>query len=675
VTYLRHILFALFFALLLSAGLSVSSYAADWQEPTKEELSMTSQPEVPGADAVYLYREESSDDQESRSSGLDQDMSTASQAKNFHTIYVRLKILTEAGKKYADVPVVYPGRYFSVASVEGRTIHSDGTVIPFTGKPFQKEVYKTGAYTEKETFFTMPDVQVGSILEYRYTLRYDARILMGAEWIIQQDLFVRSAKYTFDAYGEGAVQGNGDQTTGIAYTDVLPKGAAVKQIRSQNAFELEVHNIPPIPSEEYMLPQSSLVYRVLFYYSGDRPQDFWADKGRDWARDTNKFLGSSNQLKSAVAEIVAPGDNDHQKLVKIYDAMMKLDNTDFTRTISAEELKQAGLRANSAADIWAQKRGNSHEITLLFIALARAAGLQAYAVRVTNRDENIFDINFLNTRQLNDYIAIVNVDGKEQFFDPGERYCEFGKLHWKHTSADAMRQTYDSTAMIKTPGANYQEAQTVRVAQLQLEPDGTLHGVITVKMTGVPALTWRQRALRSDEAEVTKEFENKMRSELPAGVDAHLARFIGLADWKSVLVAQFEVSGAMGTVTGKRVILPSSFFQEARENPNFSSSTRQTEIYLHYAYARQDTASIALPHNLEVESIPQDVKLPFPNNGLYSANYSLKDNTYTATRLIILANFLFQPSDYSALRDFYQKINGEDQEQAILKVNTTVAQQ
>ena len=267
------------------------------------------------------------------------------------------------------------------------------------------------------------------------------------------------------------------------------------------------------------------------------------------------------------------------------------------------------------------------------------------------------------------------MNGKEQYFDPGERYCEFGKLHWKHTSTDGLRQTYGSSAMIKTPGANYQEAQTVRVAQLQLGPDGSLHGVITVKMTGTPALELRQRALHSDEAEVTKQFENELRSELPMGVDAHLTHFVGLADWKSVLVAQFEVSGAMGTVTAKRVILPSSFFQEARANPNFSSATRQTAIYLHYAYARQDTVSIALPHNLEVESIPQDVKLPFPNNGLYSASYALKDNIYTATRLIVLANFLFQPSDYSALRDFYGKINGEDQEQAILKVNTTVAQQ
>jgi hypothetical protein len=354
---------------------------------------------------------------------------------------------------------------------------------------------------------------------------------------------------------------------------------------------------------------------------------------------------------------------------------MKLENTNFTREVTAQENRQAGLKTNTADEIWGQKRGSAREITLLFVAMARAAGLRAYAVRVTDREQNIFDVNFLNMQQLNNYIAIVALDGKEQFFDPGERYCEFGKLHWKHTSTDGLRQTYDNATLIKTPGANYQEAQTVRTAQLQLGPDGTVQGSITVKMMGVPALEWRQRALKSDEAEVTKEFENDLRSELPPGVEANLIRFVGLADWKSVLAAQFQVSGSMGTLTGRRVILPSSFFQSARRNPNFSSTKRETAVYMQYAFARQDTVMLTLPKNFEIESIPQDVKLPFPNNGLYSANYSLKDNTYTATRLTILANFLFQPADYSALRDFYQKVNVEDQEQAILKVNATVAQQ
>ena len=54
---------------------------------------MTSQPEVPGAAAVYLNREEMTDDQ-----------------LHMFSIYVRLKVLTEKGKDYANVEINYANR-------------------------------------------------------------------------------------------------------------------------------------------------------------------------------------------------------------------------------------------------------------------------------------------------------------------------------------------------------------------------------------------------------------------------------------------------------------------------------------------------------------------------------------------------------------------------------------
>ena len=53
---------------------------AQWTPPTDEELKMTSQPEVPGAAAVYLFKEEITDDK-----------------LHMWSKYVRLKVLTERG--------------------------------------------------------------------------------------------------------------------------------------------------------------------------------------------------------------------------------------------------------------------------------------------------------------------------------------------------------------------------------------------------------------------------------------------------------------------------------------------------------------------------------------------------------------------------------------------------
>ena len=61
---------------------------------------------------------------------------------------------------------------------------------------------------------------------------------------------------------------------------------------------------------------------------------------------------------------------------------------------------------------------------------------------VTNRDRQHLPYQaYLSFAQFDDYLAIVNVDGKEQFFDPGSRYCPYEHLAWKHTGAGGVRQT------------------------------------------------------------------------------------------------------------------------------------------------------------------------------------------------------------------------------------------
>src|SRR5215468_697668 len=113
---------------------------------------MTSQPEVPGAAAVYLYKEETTDD-----------------SLHSWSVYVRLKVLTEKGKEHANVELGYGSHHdgggFTVGDIAGRTIHPDGTIIPFTGKPYEKLIEKTHEYKRMAKVFTLPDVQVGSIIE------------------------------------------------------------------------------------------------------------------------------------------------------------------------------------------------------------------------------------------------------------------------------------------------------------------------------------------------------------------------------------------------------------------------------------------------------------------------------------------------------------------------------
>ena len=107
--------------------------ASDWPPIASQDLSMTSIPEIPGAPAVILQREETDDNM-----------------NNILIVYERIKILTDPGRAYANVELPF-GRTITVAVLNGRTVHPDGSVVPFEGKALDKTVAKDdGSHRERD---------------------------------------------------------------------------------------------------------------------------------------------------------------------------------------------------------------------------------------------------------------------------------------------------------------------------------------------------------------------------------------------------------------------------------------------------------------------------------------------------------------------------------------------
>ena len=655
----------LLFTLLFVATLRPAFAGDNWTDPTPAELKMTSDPAAPNAAAVYLFREEIVDDK-----------------LHYHQVYARIKILTEKGKdEFSDIEIPYDPAWESIRAVEGRTIHADGTIVPFTGKPYDKVLVRSGTERYNAKVFSMPDVQVGSIIEYRWELAYADNYYNPPRWYIQQSVYVHKAHYHFvpvdmSTHPMTATDALGKQRVAhqLAYYQELPAGMSVRQ--GFDGFDLTVNDIPALPEEDYSPPLSSFSYRVFFYYSfANTGAEFWQDEAKTWSKDVDRFADPSDRIKQAVAQIVAPGDTDDAKLHKIYAAVMGIENTRFTRQRSAAENKAEGLRIRTAADIWEAKRGSDDEITRLFIAMARAAGLRAYAMIVTERDQNILNTGYLYWGQLEDEIAIVNVGGTEVFFDPGQRDCDYGKLHWMHTQVLGIRQTDRSPALQSTPAPSYTDNGILRSAYLELSADGTVTGVARISMSGALALRWRQEALGSDEETVKKDFADELQADVPPGVIVKTNHFIALADHIGPLMAIMDVSGNMGTETSKRVFLPSAFF-ESKSKPLFSVQTRQSPIDLHYPYLAQDEVTVTLAAGLKVESVPAGDEIPLAQHADYRTKYTGQGNNYQFSRMMALGNTTYPQDQYPQLRDFFQKVGAQDQQQVVLdRVAVTAAQQ
>src|SRR5271165_5057461 len=92
---------------------SLPAKADDWLPISPDELKMTSDPKAPGAPAIYLYRQ------------VDRfDLSRGGHEFN----YIRMKILTEAGRDYANIEIPYQDKEF-ISSIRARTVRPDGSII------------------------------------------------------------------------------------------------------------------------------------------------------------------------------------------------------------------------------------------------------------------------------------------------------------------------------------------------------------------------------------------------------------------------------------------------------------------------------------------------------------------------------------------------------------------
>ena len=648
-----------FAAIALSLS-SCSFSQTQFKQPTPEELKMTSDPKAPGADAVYLNIEEVSND-----------------PLHYETVYARIKVLTEKGKDMATVDVPYLRGGYKVADVKGRTIHADGQVIPLEGKPDDLLISKKGDREIGRKVFNLPSVEVGSILEYRYQIDH-GDYYSSPEWEIQRKYFVHSAHYQFspfktfmpgahEASSNYLVDNRGRTVNTLIWWAKLPPGNSI-QSNAGGYYSVDVTDVPPIPDEEYMPPINSFLYKVFFYYkSAGSAADFWVSEAKEWSKDVDKFAEQSKTIRDAVAGLIAPTDKEEDKARKLYAAVQALDNTDYSRKKGESELKQLKLKeAKHAEDTWKQKSGDSEDIAMLYLAMARSAGLTAYAIKVVSRSRGVFDVTYMDLGQLNDTLVLLSIDGKPVLADPGEKMCSFGTVNWRHSGAGGLRQSAEGPGYAVTPPQGYASNTINRDASIALDAHGQVTGSIRIASSGQESLKWRQRSLEIDEAELKKEYDKSLEGIVPDGVEAHLDHFLGLDNPDVVLMAVINVKGTLGTSTSKRLLLPAAFFDSRQHTSFISAEKRQESVDMRYAERMGEAVTYRLPDGVVVEGAPKDTQVPWQGHAVYGLKTTTQPGTVTVDRQIVRAFAQAKAEEYEDLRGFYQKVASADQQQLVL---------
>ncbi len=615
-----------------------------WQPVTPEELAMKEHPKLAGAPAMILNRESYSNDVES-----------------YETHYYRIKVFTDEGKKYADVEIPYWKGRAQVKELKARVIRPDGTAVEFQGQVLEKVLLRVRGEKLMAKVFTLPDVQPGSIVEYRYRLQFDSGRLFDTNWTVQGDLWIRKERLTLRPY------------TGFYQlqwvTRYLPSGKG-PQMQSDGSYMLELEDVPAFEKEEHMPPEAWHRMRIDFYYKPPGTlggEQFWKS-GKDARSEAiDEFVKKHNALQRVVAESTSLSDPPETKLRKLYARVQGIRNLSVERERSEKEAQKENLKDNkNVEDVIKRGYGTGNDINLLFLGLARAAGFKGSMVWLASRDRYLFNAQIPDWGQLNASVVGVELNGKEIYLDPGTPHCPYGLLSWEQTGVQGIRIAQEGSLFTKTPDLTFDQARVMRKGTLKLDEEGKLEGTLQVTFKGIQALRFRLDALDEDEAGRRKLMEDEVKDLVPASAEITLEKVEGWEGNEEPLVATYHVKiPDMAVPTGRRLLVPIAPLHTSDKHP-FDHPKRQYPVYFGYPFESEEEVTIELPSGYQVETLPQarNEKSVF---GEYEITSSNDGGQLKARRVMRLNGYYFPVHVYSGLRDFYTKMRAGDEEQAILQ--------
>jgi len=467
---------------------------------------------APGAPAIILYRQADRDD----------NVQTPHEDN-----YFRIKILTEEGRKYADVEIPFLKGSQDVVNVRARTIKPDGSIVNSDVKVFEKYLVKGKEVKYLAKTFTLPDVQVGSIIEYFYTMDLGEYMLFDSHWILSNELFTKKAQFSLKPFTDSYYG-----TYWLHWSwQGLPPGAVPKQ-GADRTVRMEANNIPAFQTEDFMPPENELKSRVDFIYQESPVEtdqaSFWKHFGKQRNGQLESFVGKRKAMEQAVAQIVSPNDSQEAKLRKIYDRVQQFRNTSYEVQKTEQEAKRAKEKVEeNVEDIWKRGYGNGVQLTWLFLGLVRAAGFEAYGCWVSGRREYFFTPTTMQSAKLDSNVVLVKLNGKDLYFDPGGAFTPFGLLEWSETGVPGLRLDKEGGSWIQTTLPEPSESRIEHVGKLRLSDTGDLEGKVTVTYTGLEAMYQRLEERHADEVERKKYLEEQLKSQIEAGTEAELTNRTG----------------------------------------------------------------------------------------------------------------------------------------------------
>ena len=542
----------------------------------------------------------------------------------------RLKILTEKGKEKATITIKYfdgGKRIENIFRVKAYTINGNAE------NPIEIEVDKEEIFDIdlneywKEIRFTFPAVQVGSILEFKYTIE-TLNLWFIDSWEFQHEF---PTERSFFSISNNTTMGYKMLLQGEKLVALGKKGKS-----SNNKMELT--DIPSFDDIQHVYNYKDHIEKISF--QNDQSPNSWTGLVNDKLNNLK-----ANRRKSAIKEMaknVQKGANQDE----LFNNLVKYVKSNIAWNGFYGQWSQKNIN-----QIIKDKEGNSADVNYLFHLLAVELGLNTELMMVSTRENGKMLSVFPYLGQFNQLVNLIS-------FKNG-----------KNMIIDASRINLNEPAFFPLNLANHyglvlnDRADFVQVSLPISE--------YTFKHT---------YEVKNDEIKILKNskwtgyFNQSSQDELsfyePKNVFNQTFDWIEEKPTKEFREnAYFSNSKMQGELSPENIILLENPILDFIQNFELKEASRNTLVEFPFPLFLKGNLIIDIPEGYTVE-LPEHYSNSEIENLIYSQNFALKNDKIVIQYNFFLKQVVFDPEQYIQLKNIIDETLTKASAPIILKKET-----
>ncbi|MBC8756185.1 DUF3857 domain-containing protein [Kordia sp. YSTF-M3] len=567
--------------------------------------------------------------------------------------YAKIKILSIAGLEEGNIIIPFIKSKFSeeeIVNIKAITHNLDGSSTLQEDQIIRINVKDD--YNELKLL--LPNVKVGSVIEYQYTL-ISPFTFSFRPWFFQSNIpkvySEFNAKIPANYRFLRSFKGNLKLTVNGAY--VIENCFEVPD--SDKAVDCEivryaVKDVPAFRKEQFSLSYENYISRIEFKLAHYRSFGF---SGYGQLKTWEEFDRSINSNKQYIRRILKKSmlkDFLPKEILKTKQKLEKAKKVyQFIRDHFVWNTKIGGLDENDIRKAFQRKEGSISEINLSLMNAMHAAGIRAEVLLIATRDHSIPTQDYPVMSDFNYLIVKVIIKGKVYFLDASEKAAPFGILPMLALNYKGRALNFNKKSYWETITPNLVNRLTTSIS-LTLEEDGTIKGKFANALTGHFALSKRN----TFDKEKNEEYLNTIETEYE-GLEILDYKITDKENAELPLKEffEFEIDKEPANNT---LYLDPFVFKAFPKNP-FTLKKRTYPV--DFAHPRIYTTRflLSLPPNYEFGNLPKNQTFTIGENKAICKLTTVQQNgKLNITFELLINQFHYTTEEYELLKNFFTNL-------------------